>query len=97
MVGIAAASPTVIEFMAVSNKTYSVQYSDSLGITAWLKLADVVARHGGAHSAQRHGHRRVRPLVGAKWRRGKPREIGKIRLGEFVPGETHGHGLAHFG
>ena len=35
---------TAIEFMAVSNKTYSVQYNDSLGITAWLRLADIVAR-----------------------------------------------------
>jgi hypothetical protein len=35
---------TAIEFMAVSNKTYSVQYNDALGITAWSRLADIVAR-----------------------------------------------------
>jgi serine/threonine protein kinase len=33
-----------IEFTSVSNKTYSVQYCDSLDGAAWSRLADVVAR-----------------------------------------------------
>src|SRR4030095_2947564 len=33
----------VISFGAVSNKTYSIQYTDGLG-SGWLKLTDVIAR-----------------------------------------------------
>ena len=33
-----------LSFGAVSNRTYSVQYSDALGSGPWLKLADVAAR-----------------------------------------------------
>jgi hypothetical protein len=33
----------VVSFGAVSNKTYSIQYTDALG-TGWQKLADVIAR-----------------------------------------------------
>ena len=33
-----------IEFMAVSNRTYSVEYRDSLGEGVWSKLTDVPAR-----------------------------------------------------
>jgi len=44
---IARLDPTgsaTIEFAAVSNKTYSVQYTDELDGGSWSKLADVVAR-----------------------------------------------------
>jgi hypothetical protein len=40
---ISAGQPTV-SFGAVSNKTYTVQYSDQLGSGQWLKLGDVFAR-----------------------------------------------------
>jgi len=33
-----------VQFAAVSNRTYSVQYTDALGTSPWLKLADVAAR-----------------------------------------------------
>jgi hypothetical protein len=33
-----------IRFMAISNRTYSVQYSDVLGPAQWNKLADILAR-----------------------------------------------------
>jgi hypothetical protein len=33
-----------VSFNAISNKTYTVQYTDKLGLTPWQKLADVVAR-----------------------------------------------------
>jgi hypothetical protein len=36
--------PAAIQFDAVSNKTYSVLYSDSIGGGSWLKLNDVLAR-----------------------------------------------------
>jgi hypothetical protein len=36
--------PSVIEFTAVSNKTYSVEYSDSSQEGSWVKLADVLAQ-----------------------------------------------------
>ena len=39
----AVSGAAVISFGAVSNKTYSIQYTDGLG-TGWLKLADVLAR-----------------------------------------------------
>ncbi|HXJ55725.1 MAG TPA: lamin tail domain-containing protein, partial [Verrucomicrobiae bacterium] len=34
----------VVTFLAQSNKTYSVQYTDNLGAGVWLKLGDVVAQ-----------------------------------------------------
>jgi hypothetical protein len=37
------AGSTLIEFVVASNKTYSVQYRDSLDVASWLKLADIVA------------------------------------------------------
>jgi hypothetical protein len=37
-------SPAEITFEAVSNKTYTVQYTDDLNLGAWLRLADIVAR-----------------------------------------------------
>jgi hypothetical protein len=36
-------NPTTLEFYAVANKTYTVQYRDSLTEGAWSKLADVLA------------------------------------------------------
>ena len=39
----AAGSPAQVSFQAVSNRTYSVQFSDDLN-AAWQKLADVLAR-----------------------------------------------------
>jgi hypothetical protein len=43
-VGLSSSSgAAVISFGAVSNKTYSIQYTDVLG-TGWSKLADVIAR-----------------------------------------------------
>jgi hypothetical protein len=33
-----------VQFEAISNRTYSVLYSDSLGSGQWEKLADVLAR-----------------------------------------------------
>ncbi len=36
--------PAAVQFAAVSNKTYSVEYCDALGTAPWLKLDDVVAR-----------------------------------------------------
>ena len=35
---------SAVEFAAISNRTYSVQYTDSLGASPWVKLADVPAR-----------------------------------------------------
>jgi hypothetical protein len=41
----AAAPPgATVNFSAVSNRTYSVLYSDSLRTGSWQRLADVVAR-----------------------------------------------------
>jgi len=37
-------SPAQITFQAISNRTYSVQYTADLNSPAWLKLTDVVAR-----------------------------------------------------
>jgi hypothetical protein len=39
-----AAGSSTIQFAAVSNRTYSVQYTDALGTAPWTKLADVTAR-----------------------------------------------------
>jgi hypothetical protein len=39
----ASGSPT-LQFLAISNKTYSVQFTDALGASLWLKLGDVCAR-----------------------------------------------------
>jgi hypothetical protein len=36
-------SPAQITFQAVSNKTYTIQYTDNLNAAAWLPLADIVA------------------------------------------------------
>ena len=35
---------SAVQFAAISNRTYSVQYTDSLGTSPWLKLADVPSR-----------------------------------------------------
>ena len=37
-------SPRNLQFLAVSNRTYSIERIDRLGSDPWLKLADVVAR-----------------------------------------------------
>ena len=39
-----AGNPAVLEFDAVSNKTYTVQYSDRVSGGVWTKLADFVGR-----------------------------------------------------
>ena len=38
--------PTSVSFLAVSNRTYTIQYTDSLSPVppVWQKLADVLAR-----------------------------------------------------
>src|SRR6185503_4119654 len=36
--------PVVISFLAVSNKTYTVQFKNTLNSTAWERLANVPAR-----------------------------------------------------
>jgi hypothetical protein len=41
---ILAGSPRLITFRAISNRSYSVQYKNSLSTASWSKLADVVAR-----------------------------------------------------
>lgn len=33
-----------IEFVAISNRTYTIEYTDALGSSPWLKLNDVTAR-----------------------------------------------------
>ncbi len=35
---------TILRFMAISNRTYTVQFSDQLGPAQWQKLADVLAK-----------------------------------------------------
>jgi hypothetical protein len=35
---------TTVEFLALSNRTYTVEYTDALGPAPWLRLADVVAQ-----------------------------------------------------
>jgi len=43
-VGLAAGpSSAVVSFGAISNHTYTVQYTDNLGLGVWSKLADVLA------------------------------------------------------
>jgi hypothetical protein len=37
-------SPAVVQFLAVSNHTYSVQYTDRLGGVPWINLGDTLAR-----------------------------------------------------
>ncbi len=39
-----AAGAAMVQFAAVSNHTYTVQYTDALGTQPWLKLADVPGR-----------------------------------------------------
>jgi hypothetical protein len=34
---------TAVQFSAISNRTYSIQYKDSVGSTQWFKLGDVLA------------------------------------------------------
>jgi hypothetical protein len=41
---ISAQNGAVIEFNAVSNRTYSVEYKDRFEAAAWTRLADVLAR-----------------------------------------------------
>jgi len=41
---IAADSAATLTFGAVSNKTYAIEYTDSLGAAAWLRLTSLVAR-----------------------------------------------------
>jgi len=38
------ANPTTLQFNAVSNHTYTIQYSDTLNPATWRKLGDVLAR-----------------------------------------------------
>lgn len=42
--GAPAASPPVVHFGAVSNRTYTVQFADGLPATNWMKLADILSR-----------------------------------------------------
>ena len=42
--GITAAGSATLTFGAVSNKTYTIQYSDNLNAVSWLRLSDVVSR-----------------------------------------------------
>ena len=42
------ASPAMIQFVGMSNHTYSVLFSDQLGTGAWTKLADLPARSSNA-------------------------------------------------
>ena len=39
-----ASGSAAVEFAAMSNRTYTVQYTDALGAASWQKLADVLAR-----------------------------------------------------
>jgi hypothetical protein len=41
---VSISSPAQITFEAVSNKTYTIQYTDDLNLAAWLNLTNVVAR-----------------------------------------------------
>jgi len=36
--------PAVLQVMAVSNRTYTVQFTDNLSAGSWTRLADVLAR-----------------------------------------------------
>ena len=42
--GISKGSGAVLSFLAVSNRTYTLQYTDSVQPVNWHKLADVLAR-----------------------------------------------------
>lgn len=42
--GIEVGATTVLQFKAVSNKTYTIQSADALSPLSWLKIADVAAR-----------------------------------------------------
>jgi len=42
--GIESTGSATLWFQAMSNKTYTVQYTDSLGSGLWSKLEDIVAR-----------------------------------------------------
>jgi hypothetical protein len=37
-------APAQVTFEAVSNRTYTVEYTDTLAVAPWVKLADVAAR-----------------------------------------------------
>ncbi len=41
---VAPGSPALVSFLAVSNRTYAVQFTDDLNAATWIKLADVLAR-----------------------------------------------------
>jgi len=41
---ISALNSASIEFLAMSNRTYTIQFTDSLSSGAWSRLGDVVAR-----------------------------------------------------
>jgi hypothetical protein len=41
---ISVSSPALISFEAISNKTYTVQYTDDLEVAFWLNLTNLVAR-----------------------------------------------------
>ena len=41
---VSANSPAQISFQALSNRTYSVQFTDDLNAPAWTRLADILAR-----------------------------------------------------
>ena len=41
---VSANSPSQISFQALSNRTYSVQFTDDLNAPAWTTLADILAR-----------------------------------------------------
>jgi hypothetical protein len=46
-----AAGGTIISFGSISNKTYTVEYTEALGSGLWSKLADVPARNTNATEA----------------------------------------------
>lgn len=41
---VSAGSPASVRFLALSNRTYSVEFTDDLNAPAWSRLADVLAR-----------------------------------------------------
>jgi len=41
---VGSTSQATVAFMAVSNRTYIVQFSDKLGSNPWARLSDVVER-----------------------------------------------------
>ena len=42
--GVQGGGPATIRFLAVSNRSYTVQYADTLAAPTWAKVADVAAR-----------------------------------------------------